>query len=503
MKSFLYLLVFLILLFSNNCDVFICSQLTPDTSGGSKSLSIVDKNPIFNLYPKISSLDVCSINYNILVEEELKTYIIDLIQFSSNISPIKLIFNENYKSLYSFTIEMAIPGNYNFSLMASSESSSSNFTLSFECNSITSLLSTMIEGVGDHVFGHLDFLGSSNGFLIPACGSNTFLISWNPYYIFKAKYSNWTTDFNFASHIITIETRSYFNDNKNEIYKNITDFIYYPDNAFNNNSMPFQEFGQEYRPLIMISLNTETAKDLIQVNLGVSQFYSFLTPIKGSKGDLKYLGFVPLPLNGKYNFSLVTLKETIEYSTKIEEFSVSNPNLNIFPHSKYTSGHKQIILDFPFGYVLGSNLNFKISVVLFRINNTLNNKISSKSTVHDTLYESININYNSKPPKLISYKIIKVSSETVLYIFKINSINGFDKILISGVFSFGIDCLIEGDIYLGTYEFAISPMYDSVIQLYDTFNNIEIIKKGDFISIDPLTQFSNTQDMNFNYGKYL
>ncbi|EAL66710.1 hypothetical protein DDB_G0281457 [Dictyostelium discoideum AX4] len=133
MKRFLFLLVFFVLLFSNN-DVLVSSQLTPDTSGGSISLSIVYKNPIFNLYPKISSLDVCSINYNFLVEEELKTYIIDLIQFSPNISPIKLILNNNYKSLYSCTIDKVIPGNYNFSLMASSESSSSNFTLSFKCN---------------------------------------------------------------------------------------------------------------------------------------------------------------------------------------------------------------------------------------------------------------------------------------------------------------------------------------------------------------------------------
>ncbi|KAM9958425.1 hypothetical protein ACTFIW_001290 [Dictyostelium discoideum] len=551
MKRFLYLLVFFVLLFSNN-DVLVSSQLTPDTSGGSISLSIVDKNPIYNLYPKISSLDLCYINYNILVEEELKTNIIDLVQFSPNISPIKLVLNNSYKSLYSFTIDRVIPGNYNFSLMASSGSSSSNFTLSFKCNSITSLLSTMsisflkepfyssfyffsflkVEGVGDHVFDHLEFLDFfENSILMPACGSNTFLMLWDSYYISKAKYSNWAISFNFASHNITIETKSYYNDGKNEIYKNITDFSYYPDNAFSNNSIPFQEFGQ-YRSLVMISLNTETAKDLIQLNLDVNHFYTHFIPIKGGKGDLKYLAFVPMGVafNGKYNFSLVSLKETIRYSCKIGdfkipkfenfnmtinklinnnqpilevEFSVSNPNLNIFPHAKYTSGYKQLILDFPFGYVLGPNVNFKNSVVLFRINNTLNNEISLKSTSHDILYESISINnitdYNSKPPKLISYKIIKVSSETVLYILKIYSINGLDKILVSGVFSFGIDCLIEGDIYLGTYEFAMSPLYDSVIQLYDTLNNIQIIKKDDFISLEPLTQFSNTQDMNFNF----
>lgn len=77
-----------------------------------------------------------------------------------------------------------------------------------------------------------------------------------------------------------------------------------------------------------------------------------------------------------------------------------------------------------------------------------------------------------------------------------------DKILISGIFNFGIDCLIEGDIYLGTYEFVMNPMYGAVIQLFDTLNKIEIIKKDDFISLDPLTQFSNTQDMNFNFGKF-
>ncbi|EAL66747.1 hypothetical protein DDB_G0281531 [Dictyostelium discoideum AX4] len=312
-------------------------------------------------------------------------------------------------------------------------------------------------------------------------GFNTFLILWDSYYISKAKYSNWTISFNFASHNITIETKSYYNDDKNEIYKNITDFSYYLDNAFNNNSIPFQEFGQEYRPLVMISVNTEAAKDLIQLNLDLSGFYSPFVPIKGSKGDLKYLGFVPLGavFNGKYNFSLITLKESIRYSCKTGdfkipkfenfnmtidlletnnqpifevEFSVSNPNLNIFPHAKYTSGYKQLILDFPFGYVLSPNVNFKNSVVLFRINNTLNNEISIKSTVHDILYESIYISNITK-----------------------------------------------GDIYLGTYEFVMNPMYGAVIQLFDTLNKIEIIKKDDFISLDPLTQFSNTQDMNFNF----
>ncbi|KAN0009414.1 hypothetical protein ACTFIU_006704 [Dictyostelium citrinum] len=137
MIRYLYLSVFLfILLFCYNDNVFIFSQLTP-TSVGSLSMSIVDKNPKFNLYPKRSSLDVCTIVYNILVVEESNTNIIELVQFNSSFitpNPIKLILKDTNKSLYTFSIGQVIPGNYKLGLTATSASSSSNFTLSFTCN---------------------------------------------------------------------------------------------------------------------------------------------------------------------------------------------------------------------------------------------------------------------------------------------------------------------------------------------------------------------------------
>ncbi|KAN0028820.1 hypothetical protein ACTFIV_010682 [Dictyostelium citrinum] len=102
-------------------------------------MSIVDKNPKFNLYPKRSSLDVCTIVYNILVVEESNTNIIELVQFNSSFitpNPIKLILKDTNKSLYSFSIGQVIPGNYKLGLTATSTSPSSNFTLSFTCNLI-------------------------------------------------------------------------------------------------------------------------------------------------------------------------------------------------------------------------------------------------------------------------------------------------------------------------------------------------------------------------------
>ncbi|KAN0023967.1 hypothetical protein ACTFIV_008360 [Dictyostelium citrinum] len=538
-----FLFIIINLLIKINDGQFIA--LTPETS---IKTTIID--PIFSMYPSYSTEDFCNLKNILLVEVPVG---LTVTGFQSSIGDIpfyKLFEEDNYVLLYNMQNSNQLGLVTQTIVITTSDNFQQTYQLNTTCIDIDiSKLkikeSTIPISFANYFIYFINIEGLEPHKIFDNINCDTASLQ-NSYFSGPYNYALLVSQLTFSGQNITdqYEIKMLFTSGKSFTFRinsyysffELKDLptthveTFFPSDLLSSNSNYTQmSFG--YQPLFASTLNTNIMRPY-QVYNNIQ----FTLPLRGSKGNMTFIGIIDSAIYGvlfngsitsgngisldsiiittKINVSpLVTFlfgSPKVDYydigtSKKIYSVSFNNSeNYKFFPFQyTYISTFKE---EWPFGFYYGSNSNFLHKVYFPRLINKSSVAILSYSC--GAISNSFQIPVdpvsmpNDSPPSLKSFNFTRISNHLYLFTIDVESVNGFKGIKISSSFYDFKNkyTLLSGTIYNGIFEFVVDLLEIDSIYLFDINWNSIILDIGTPISLNPLILFDTPKPLNYNYN---
>ncbi|KAM9995224.1 hypothetical protein ACTFIY_001419 [Dictyostelium cf. discoideum] len=331
---------------------------------------------------------------------------------------------------------------------------------------------------------------------------------------FNLKFSN--------NRLVPISIGSYFSQfNEQDLATSHID-TFYPPNILSP-GLNFTQFSYFCGPVFKSILNTNIMRpyQLVRTNSGEK----YTLPLKGKKGNMTFIGFV---VNGNSTFingdrfSIKTSSETTNiqdvllpkiypttnnYGTLyINPIPVYAVTINMTEPYQFTdfiySYFDGIVSGWPYGFYSGNNNNYtnKVSFVqLLEYSESANYGFGMAPDGGDFSVQMppLTLDQSFSYPKLLSYQFTRVSSQKYILSLTIESVNGIRNFLATEQLYVGIETLVSGTIYNGTFELITAFHGLKYIVMFDLHGYSAIYNPGDILSIDPLVIFQLPPEISF------